>query len=58
MRTKKREKIERLHERYLKWVLGVKKQTPGYILRVKMERDKLKEKAGIEAWEIMRRNWK
>ncbi|KZC06760.1 hypothetical protein WN55_07533 [Dufourea novaeangliae] len=47
---KERVKIERLQERFLKWVLGVERSTPGYIIREEMQRAKLKGKAGMRAW--------
>lgn len=30
---KKKEGIERLEEKYMRWVLGVEVRTPGYIIR-------------------------
>ncbi|KZC11684.1 hypothetical protein WN55_03706, partial [Dufourea novaeangliae] len=47
---KERVKIERLRGRFLKWVLGVERSRPGYIIREEMQREKLKGKAGIRAW--------
>lgn len=36
-------------ERYLKWVIVVDRRTPGYIIREKLQREKLRKKAGIRA---------
>lgn len=36
-----KEGMERLRERYLRWVLGVDKKTPGYMVKEELERDKL-----------------
>lgn len=47
---KDRERLERLQERYLKWVLGVEGRTPDYMVREELQREKLKSKAGRRAW--------
>lgn len=47
---KKREGVERLQERYLRWLLGVEKHTLGYLIREKLQREKLKGKAGMRVW--------
>lgn len=47
MRWKEREGIERLHERYLRWVM---RNTAGYIVREEIQRKKLKGRAGLRAW--------
>jgi len=44
---KEREKIKRVEERYLRWVLGVEARTQGYLIRNELQRDKL-EGPGIE----------
>lgn len=44
-----REGMERLEEKYLRWILGVNRQTPGYIIREKLKREKLRGRAGIRA---------
>lgn len=44
-----KEGMERLRERYLRWVLGVDKKTPGYMVKEELERDKLGERAGRRA---------
>ncbi|KYN14003.1 hypothetical protein ALC57_13794, partial [Trachymyrmex cornetzi] len=47
---KERESVERLQERYLRWVLGVEKGTSGYMVREELQREKLRVKAGKRAW--------
>lgn len=42
--------IERIQERYLRWVMGVGWRTPGYMIREKLQRDKLRVRAGRRAW--------
>lgn len=42
--------MERLEERYLRWVLGVDGRVPGYMIREKLQRDKLRGIAGRRAW--------
>jgi hypothetical protein len=45
---KKQEEVERVQEKYLRWVLGVERETPEYIVReeCKSKRSKLRVKAG------------
>lgn len=45
-----REAVERLHERYLRWVLGVSRRVPGYQVREELQRDTLEGRAGMRAW--------
>lgn len=45
----KREEMERLEERYLKWVLGVDTRTLGYLVREELQREKLRIRAGRKA---------
>ena len=47
---REREKMERLQERFMKWVLGVNRCTPGYMVREEMQRGMLKGRAGMRAW--------
>jgi len=47
---KEREAVERMQEKYLKWVLGVSWRTPGYLLREELLRDKLRTRAGRRTW--------
>lgn len=35
----KEKKGERLQDRYLRWVLGVKRYTPGYMVRKEIQRE-------------------
>lgn len=35
--------MERIEERYIKWILGVDTRTLGYLVREEMQRDKLRE---------------
>ncbi|XP_039303441.1 uncharacterized protein LOC120357339 [Solenopsis invicta] len=46
---KEREALERLQERFLKWVMGVNWGTPRYMVREEIQRGKLRERAGIRA---------
>ncbi|XP_068900490.1 golgin subfamily A member 6-like protein 25 [Tenebrio molitor] len=39
---KEREEVERVQEKYLRWVLGVDRETPGYIVREECKRSKLR----------------
>lgn len=50
-----REWIEKLEERYLRWVLGVDKRTPDYLMREELQREKLWERAGRRAWGFEKR---
>src|SRR5580765_4268653 len=52
---KERGELERLQERYLRWVLGVDWGTPGYMIREELQRDKLRGRAGKRAWGFERR---
>lgn len=47
---KEREGIERVQERYLKWMIGVERCTPGYLVREELQREKLRSRAGMKAW--------
>lgn len=40
---------EEWKERFLKWILGVKGRTPGYLVREEMQRGKLRERTGERA---------
>ncbi|XP_011883922.1 PREDICTED: golgin subfamily A member 6-like protein 22, partial [Vollenhovia emeryi] len=46
---KEREKVEALHEKYLRWTLGVEGRTPGYIVREELQREKLRGRLGKRA---------
>ncbi|XP_071572942.1 uncharacterized protein [Temnothorax nylanderi] len=47
---REREGMERLEERYIRWVLGVGGKTPWYLVREELQREKLRGRAGISAW--------
>lgn len=47
---KEREELERIQDRFLKWVTGVERSTPGYMVREELQRDKLMGRAGMRAW--------
>ncbi|XP_015113968.1 uncharacterized protein LOC107039044 [Diachasma alloeum] len=42
--------VERMQERYMRWVLGLGKGTPGYLVREELKRDKLRTRAAKRAW--------
>jgi hypothetical protein len=46
---KEQDEVERVQEKYLRWVLGVDRVTPGYIVREECKRSKLRVKAGKRA---------
>jgi hypothetical protein len=46
---KEQEEVERVQEKYLRRVLGVDRETPGYIVREECKRRKLRVKAGKKA---------
>lgn len=41
---------ERVQERYIRWVLGIGRRTTGYLLRVELQREKMRGRAGMRAW--------
>ena len=47
---RERGKVEALQERFLKWVLGVNRETPGYMVREELQRGLLRGRAGMRAW--------
>lgn len=47
--------MEKMEERYLKWVLRMDRRTREYLVREKLQRDKLRERAGRRAWGYERR---
>jgi len=47
--------MERLEERYLRWVFGLDSKTPGYIVREEVKRNKLRERAVKRAWGFEKR---
>lgn len=47
--------MEKMEKRYLKWVLGMDRKTLEYLVREKLQKDKLRERAGRRAWGYERR---
>jgi len=54
-RWKERKRMERLQERYLRWILGVEGRTPGYLIREEVKREKLRIRARKRAWKFEER---
>ncbi|CAD6215484.1 GSCOCG00011223001-RA-CDS, partial [Cotesia congregata] len=52
---KGREEMERIQERYLRWVLGVSRRVGGYLVREELQRDQLESRAGLRAWSYEKR---
>ncbi|XP_070529798.1 uncharacterized protein [Cardiocondyla obscurior] len=50
---KKRNEMESMQERFLKWVLGVKRYVPGYMVREELQREKLKGIMGRRACKMV-----
>lgn len=56
-----RKGVEKVHERFLTWILEVERKTPGYILRKEMQRkckgnaNLIRSKAGRRAYEFEER---
>lgn len=46
---KEKERIERLEERYIRWVLGVDSRTSEYMVREEMQREKVRVRTGKRA---------
>lgn len=46
---KRREEMERIQKRYLRWVLGVSRRVGRYLVRKELQRDRLEAKAGMRA---------
>ncbi|KAJ3621419.1 hypothetical protein MTP99_003550 [Tenebrio molitor] len=49
---KEQEKVEKVEGKYLRGVLGVYRETPGYIVREECKRNRLRVKAGKRAEEF------
>lgn len=47
---KEKEGMERVEERYLRWMLGVDRETPGCLVREELQREKVRGRAGRRAW--------
>jgi len=52
---KEREEIEMVQDRFLRWVVGVEKYTPGYMVREELQKDKLRGRARLRAWGYKRK---
>lgn len=50
-----RERVERLSERFLRRVLGVESRTPEYMVRKKLQREKMRSRAVRGAWGFERK---
>ena len=46
---KEYEEVEKVQEKYLKWILGLDKETPGYIVREETKRKKMRIDLGKKA---------
>jgi len=44
-----RERLERIHERFLRWVLGVAGRTTGYMVKEELQKKRLRNRAGKRA---------
>ena len=49
---RERKAMEATQERFIRWVLGVERVTPGYMVRKEVDREKLWIKAGRRAWDF------
>lgn len=52
---KERDGMEGLNEKLLKWVLGVERRTPEYLVREELQKGKLRERAEIRARDFKKR---
>lgn len=52
---REREEMEKLQERYLRWMLGVDTGTQGYMIREELQRAKLKSRMSRRVWGFERR---
>lgn len=51
-----RERMEKLQEKVLRWMLGIDRNTPGYMVREELQREMLRGTVGIKTW-CTRGNW-
>ena len=51
---KSMDRVEGLQDTFLRWVLGVQSCTPEYFVREELQREMLKGRAGMRAWEYVR----
>lgn len=42
-------KVERLQEKYIRWLLGMNRRSPGYMVREEGKREKMKTRLGRRA---------
>lgn len=49
---KEREGIEKLEERYMRWVLGLERRTAGYLIREEIKRGKLERERERELGDL------
>lgn len=47
--------MEGLEKSYLRWIMGVDRKTPGYMIKEKLQRKKLRKRAGIRALKYKKR---
>jgi hypothetical protein len=52
---KEREEMERIHERYMRWTMGLNRMTPGYMIREELGRELMRTRAGKRAWNFEKR---
>ena len=44
-----------MQERFLKWVFGVEKRIPGYLVKKEIQREMMRSRAGRRAWSFEER---
>lgn len=54
-RWREKEDIERIDKKYLRWILDVRERTLGYLVRVVMQREKMRERVGESAQSLKKR---
>jgi len=52
---KERREIEMVHERYIKWTMGLDRRTPGYMVGEETGREMMRGRAGKRAWRLERK---
>lgn len=45
-----RERMEKLQEKVLRWMLGIDRNTPGYMVREELQREMLRGRVGMKTW--------
>lgn len=43
--------MKKIQDKFLRWVVGTKRYTPGYMVREKLQKEKLKGRTSMGAWE-------